>query len=465
MQPMTARSNAFSVADRRVVVVGAGRSGLAAAELLAARGAQVVISEAQTDVTLPERLTTAGVRLDAGGHVERTLDGAHLVVVSPGVAARHPFVVAARGRGIPVIGEVELASRWLRGRLVAVTGTKGKSTTVSLASRMLEESGVEAPVGGNIGVPLSTQVDASTDRVVHVVEVSSFQLDTIESFHPWIAVLLNLAPDHLDWHGTADAYAAAKARIFENQVPTDWAVVNADDAPAMALAGPARARHLTFACEASLAEGIVVSEGAIVHRTNAGDVPLIPLSAVRVPGTHLLSDVLAASAIGVLAGATPGGMTRAVESFRGLEHALEDVGEIDGIRFIDDSKATNVLAACRSIESVERNVVPILGGHHKGGDLRPLRTALVGRAHAVVLIGEAREALRAALVDTVPLHDADSMSQAVRMAYGLTPPGGTVLLAPACASFDMFRDYAERGRVFKMEVAALERERPMAREQ
>lgn len=465
MATMTGRPDAFSVTDRRVVVVGAGRSGLAAAELLAARGADVVISEVRSDVTLPRSLTTARVRLDAGGHLERALDGADLVVVSPGVAARHPFIVAARRRAIPVIGEIELASRWLRGRLVAVTGTKGKSTTVSLASQMLEQSGVRALAGGNIGVPLSTQVEASADGVVHVVEVSSFQLDTIESFHPWVAVLLNVASDHLDWHGTAEAYAAAKARIFENQAPSDWAVVNADDAAAMAVAGGARARRLAFACDTSLAEGVVVSNDTIVHRTRAGDSPLIPLSAVRLRGAHLLSDVLAASAIGVLAGATPRGMTLAVESFRGLEHALEDAGEIDGIRFIDDSKATNVLAACRGLESFERPVVAILGGRHKGGDLRPLRAALEGRARAVVLIGEAREALRTALVDTVPLHDADSLLQAVRMAHGLAPPGGTVVFAPACASFDMFRDYAERGRAFKGEVAALARERQMAREQ
>ncbi len=447
------------------MVVGVGRSGVAAAELLASRGAHVVITDSRPDVAVPPGLVAAGIEVELGGHRDATLATADVVVLSPGVSVASAVVQSARRRGIPVIGELELASRWLVGRAVAVTGTKGKSTTVTLAGRMLEEAGRLVTVGGNIGVALSLQVTESAPDVVHVVEVSSFQLETIDTFHPWIAVLLNVAPDHLDRHGTAEAYASAKARIFENQDDTDWAVINADDPGVLRLARRGRARQLRFACESTLEEGIVLSGGMIAHRTASREIPLIPLSAVHVPGRHLLSDVLAATAIGVLVGVSAEDMTRAVESFPGLEHALEDAGVVDDVRFVNDSKATNIVAAQRAIESIERDVVVILGGRYKGGDLTTLRQPLADRAGVVVAIGEARPRVVEALRDGVPVYEAETMAQAVRVAHGLAPPHGTVLLAPACASFDMFTDYAERGRAFKAEVAALGRERSAAREQ
>ena len=455
----------FSVDGQRVVVVGAGRSGIAAAELLASRGARVVLSDSRLDAFVPERIAAAGIDLELGEPRETIFEATDLVVLSPGVPVTSPFVQSARRRGIPVVGELELASRWLVGRLVAVTGTKGKSTTVTLAGRMLEAAGRRVEVGGNIGVALSVQVGRSTPDVVHVVEVSSFQLETVDTFHPEIAVLLNLATDHLDRHGTIEGYAAAKSRIFENQVASDWAVVNADDPGVLRMATRGRARQLRFACESTLDEGIVLSGDAIAHRTAARETPLIPLSAVRVPGRHLLSDVLAAAAIGVLVGVSAEHMTRAVESFSGLEHALEDAGEVEGVRFVNDSKATNVVAAQRAIECFERDLVVILGGRHKGGELASLQEPLVQRAVAVVAIGEARPTIVEALSGELPIYEADTLAQAVRVAHGLAPPRGTVLLAPACASFDMFKDYAERGRAFKAEVAALDRERSVAREQ
>jgi UDP-N-acetylmuramoylalanine--D-glutamate ligase len=443
----------------RVTVIGAGRSGLAAARLLASRGARVVLSDTREQVEAGAQMQQAGIALELGGHRPETVTTSDLVVISPGVPSSAPIVRAACDAGVPVIGELELASRWLQGRIVAVTGTKGKSTTVTLAGRMLEHEGRRVTVGGNLGVALSQHVDASMVDSIHLVEVSSFQLETIETFHPWMAVLLNLSPDHLDRHGTEAAYLAAKARVVENQAPDDWTVVNADDPGVLEIGRRSRARQLRFACDADLDEGIVVADDAITHRTAAGDSPLVPLAAVRLRGRHLLSDVLAAAAVGLLVGVSADAMTRAVESFRGLEHALEPAGEVDGVAFVDDSKATNVAAAVRAIESFGGDLVVLLGGHYKGGDLRALRAPLERRARAVVVLGESRDRFREALRDAVPIYQADSMRDAVRAAYGLAPPGGTVLLAPACASFDMFESYAARGRAFKQEVAALATER------
>jgi UDP-N-acetylmuramoylalanine--D-glutamate ligase len=354
-----------------------------------------------------------------------------------------------------VIGEIELASRWLRGRIIAITGTKGKSTTTELTGRMLEASGFHVTVGGNIGAPLSAQVAASTPETLHVVETSSFQLEQIETFRPWIAVMLNFSPDHLDRHPSVEAYAAAKARIFENQTADDWSVVNADDPIVLELARRSAARRRLFARQAALEEGTTVSNGWIVSR-QAGRVDrLVPLDAIHLIGPHLVADVMAATTVGALAGVAPAAMTAAVDAFRGLEHAMELVAEFGGVRFVNDSKATNVESARRSIESFASGLVPIIGGRFKGGDLRLLRGPLADRAHAVVAIGEARPLIESAVGDVVQVHQADSLEAAVVRAFELARPAGVVLLAPACASFDMFRDYAERGRLFKAEVARL----------
>jgi UDP-N-acetylmuramoylalanine--D-glutamate ligase len=329
---------------------------------------------------------------------------------------------------------------------------------------MLEAGGHRVLVGGNIGHALSAQVDASTAETIHVVEASSFQLETIDTFRPWIAVLLNLSPDHLDRHATLDAYIAAKARIFVNQRAADWLVVNADDPIAMALASAAPSGKVQFSMTDSLASGVVVRGDEIVRRTAEGDQPLLPLSSIRLIGRHLIADVLAASAVAALAGVDAEAMTRAVEGFRGLEHALEPVAEIGGVLFVNDSKATNIEAARRAIESFDSLVV-ILGGRFKGGSFETLRAPLADRAASVVAIGEARPLVREALRGAVPVQDAEDMRTAVRAAFAAAAPGATVVLAPACASFDMFHDYAERGRVFKQEVLRLQQEWTGVREQ
>jgi UDP-N-acetylmuramoylalanine--D-glutamate ligase len=449
----------FDVANKRVTVAGAARSGIAAAELLARRGAHVTLSEARPEAPETEPLRALGVRLELGGHQVETFTRADLVVLSPGVPPEQPAVQAARDRGVPVIAEIELAYRWLQGRVIAITGTKGKSTTTVLTGRILETAGFKVTVGGNIGAPLSAQVSQSTPDTFHVVEASSFQLEQIDAFHPWIAVMLNFSPDHLDRHPTVEAYASAKGRIFENQEAGDWAVINADDPAVLELARRGRARTRLFSKETPLADGTVIEQGWIVDRRSDRTDRLVPLRAIHLLGPHLVNDVMAAATVGALAGAAPPAMTAAVETFRGLEHAMELVAEVRGVRFVNDSKATNVESALRSIESFEQNLVPIIGGKFKGGDLGLLRAPLKARAKAVVAIGEARPLVREAFEGTVPVHEAESFDDAVARAYALAKPSGVVLLAPACASFDMFRDYAERGRRFKEEVEKLSRER------
>jgi UDP-N-acetylmuramoylalanine--D-glutamate ligase len=448
----------FDVSGKRVTVAGAARSGLAAAELLARRGAQVTLSDTRADAPAAETLTALGVHLELGGHQTQTFTAADLVVLSPGVPPEQPVIMAARERGVPVIGEIELAFRWLQGRVIAITGTKGKSTTTALTGRILEAAGFKVTVGGNIGAPLSAQVSESTPNTLHVVETSSFQLEQIDAFHPWIAVMLNFSPDHLDRHPTVAAYAAAKARIFENQEPSDWAVINADDPVVLELARPARAARHPFARDTALSTGTVVESGWIVNRHPDRAEQLVPLDRIHLLGPHLLIDVMAAATVAAIAGAAPPAMASAVESFRGLEHAMELAGETRGVRFVNDSKATNVESALRSIESFHGGLVPIMGGRFKGGDLGLLRLPLAARAKAVVAIGEAAPLMRDAFAGVVVVYQAESMEKAVRLAYELALPSGVVLLAPACASFDMFRDYAERGRMFKQEVERLLRE-------
>jgi UDP-N-acetylmuramoylalanine--D-glutamate ligase len=455
----------FSVRGKRVTVVGAARSGVAAAELLVRRGATVTLTDVRERLDEEDRLRAAGVDLELGGHHASTFTGADLIVTSPGVPPQQPLIEAARAAGVPVMGELELASRWLRGKIVAITGTKGKSTTTTLTGRMLEAGGYRVLVGGNIGHALSAQVDESTDDTIHVIEASSFQLETADTFHPWIAVLLNFSPDHLDRHATVDEYAAAKTRIFAQQTSADWAVLNADDSAVLAMAAAGRGRQLLFSMHRTLAEGVVVQGDAIVRRSRTGTEPLVPLSSIRLLGPHLVADVLAAAAVASLVGVDAAAMTRAVAGFSGLEHALEPVGDVGGVRFVNDSKATNIEAARRAIESFDEGVVVILGGRFKGGDFRDLVPPLQARHGTVVAIGESRPLISEALGGALPVREAGDMCGAVRTAFASASPGHTVVLAPACASFDMFRDYAERGRVFKQEVLRLQEEWNVTREQ
>ncbi|MFB3853326.1 MAG: UDP-N-acetylmuramoyl-L-alanine--D-glutamate ligase [Vicinamibacterales bacterium] len=440
---------------KRVVVFGGQASGSAAARLLARQGARVTLTDLAASVRDQDALADEGVRFELGGNRPETAVGADLVVVSPGVPLDQPALVAALRAGVPVIGEIELAWRLLEGRVIAITGTKGKSTTTTLVGRMLEAAGFPVRVSGNIGNPLSAEVEGSSPETIHVAEVSSFQLESTTSFRPWIAVVLNISPDHLDRHPDLDAYMDAKARVGVNQLPEDWTVVNAEDPRALAVASRSAARKHLFAVDGREAAAVTIEGGDIVRREGGRTRQLLPLAAIHLQGAHLLSDVVAAAAVADLAGVSPPEIAKAVSSFRGLEHAMELVAEVSGVRFVNDSKATNVEAARHSVESSRAPVVPILGGVFKGGDLGVLRDALAGRARLAVLIGASRERFRSALEGVVPVCEVRSMSEAVSVAFDAARPDGTVLLAPACASFDMFENYAARGRAFKAEVERL----------
>jgi UDP-N-acetylmuramoylalanine--D-glutamate ligase len=448
----------FSVEGRRVAVVGAARSGIAAARLLVSKGASVVLTEMRPDVEDRDGLRAEGIALELGGHRQDTLRQADLIVLSPGVSPWQSMFDAPRAAHVPIIGELELASRWFEGRIVAITGTKGKSTTTTLVGRMLEAGGVTALVGGNLGPAASLQVARTGRDVIHVLEASSFQLEVADTFRPDIAVFLNFSADHLDRHRSVQEYADAKARIFRNQRPDDLAVVNADDAAVMQLARQTKAAQLRFSSFVVPDDGLGIRDRAIVRRSGNTERKLVPVSSVHLLGRHLLADVIAAAGVASACGVDSEAMTRAVEGFHGLEHALELVATIGGVRFVNDSKATNIEAARQALEAFDAGVVPIVGGRFKGGDIMSLIPPLVTRARAVVAIGESKAMFRDALHHAIEVVEAATLEDAVRRAWDIARPDGTVLLAPACASFDMFRDYAERGRAFKAEVARLQSE-------
>jgi UDP-N-acetylmuramoylalanine--D-glutamate ligase len=448
-------------APGNVVVVGLARSGIAAASFLARRGAGVVAVDQKREDELPREalaLREKGVRLELGPHRRETFEGASLVVVSPGVPWELAELEAARRAGVPVIAEIELAYRHLKGRVAAITGTKGKSTTTAALGAMLREAGFDARVGGNIGAPLVGLVEGSTDATVFAVEVSSFQLEGTKRFHAHVAVWLNLSPDHLDRHPTLEAYVAAKARVFANQDTSDWAVVNADDPAVLAEARRARSRTLLVRVTGeplATGDGAYFDAGFARLRQQGREETLFARADVALPGAHLHGDLLVAAAAARLLGAPPAAIARAVRGFRGVEHVLEHVATIGGVAFYNDSKATNVEAARRSLEAFEAPVVVILGGRYKGGDFADLLPSLRAHGRAVVAIGEATERVTVALGGSLPIERASSLSDAVLRASSLAHPGDVVLLAPACSSFDMFQDYAERGRAFKAEVARL----------
>jgi UDP-N-acetylmuramoylalanine--D-glutamate ligase len=444
--------------ERPVVVVGLARSGVAAAEFLARRGAAVVATDRRGEAELPEGvagLREKGIRLELGAHRKETFTGAALVVVSPGVPWELPELEAARAAGVPVVAEIELAFRHLQGRVAAVTGTKGKSTTTAALGAMLGEAGFDARVGGNIGSPLVGLVEGSTETTTFAVEVSSFQLEGTVRFRPHVAVWLNLSPDHLDRHPSLEAYVSAKARIFANQEAGDWAVVNADDPVVLAEARGARSRKLLFRVtgEPIASEDGAFFEGGLAQlRLDGRRETLFRRDEVTLPGAHLAGDLLVAAAAARLLGAPADAIARAVRGFRGVEHVLEHVASIDGVDYYDDSKATNVEAARRSLEAFDRPVLVVLGGRYKGGDFADLVPALRQRGRRVLAIGEARARVAAALEGVLPVDVCGSLGEAVDRARAAARPGDVVLLAPACSSFDMFADYADRGRAFKAEV-------------
>lgn len=448
----------FDLAGKKILVVGLARTGMAVSLFGAGYGASVTATDEKPESALgdaPAKLREAGVQLVLGRHAPEIFLGQDLVVLSPGVPADLPELEKARAGGVPVWSEIELAWRFLRGKLVAITGSNGKTTTTSLVAHILKTAGIPTLVGGNIGTPLLALVERSTDSSVTVAEVSSFQLETVESFRPEIGVLLNLSPDHLDRHATLEEYAAAKLRLFENQIERDAAVLNADD-PEVTRRMPSAPHIYWFSRQKRVATGAFLHGEQIIFRCDGEETPLARRDEIPLRGDHNLENVLAACAAAYLAGAAPAAIASGVKTFQGVEHRLEFVAEIAGVRYYNDSKATNVDAAVKALEAFPGSLLVILGGKDKGSPYTPLRELLAARARLAILIGAAAEKIAADLEGAVPLDRAGTLGRAVEMAAAYARPGDTVLLAPACSSFDQFEDYEQRGRVFKQLVAALE---------
>lgn len=440
-----------------VLVVGFERTGEALCRFLLDRGAVVRVTDKRPAEAFGERLrefAARGVAFETGGHRPESFLEAGLIVPSPGVPPLAE-IRAAREKGVPVISEIELAARFLRGRIVAITGSNGKSTTTTLVHRILADAGLRARPAGNIGKPLVSFADKSRDDDVYVTEVSSFQLEYTERFSPAVAALLNVSENHIDWHGTFEGYFAAKRKLILRGGPDACVVLNRDDARVWGLAAEARARVFGFSRKRRLARGAAVEDGWIVVRAGGAPERVLPAARVRLPGAHNLENVLAAALIGRLMGAAPASMGRTVREFRGLEHRLEDVLTVRGVRFVNDSKATTVDATLKALASFDRPVVLVLGGRGKGGDYAPLRTGVRKRARSVVLVGEAADKIERALGGAVPVARASNYREVVRTAFGMAVRGDVVLLAPAATSWDMFEDFEERGRTFKREVRLL----------
>jgi UDP-N-acetylmuramoylalanine--D-glutamate ligase len=461
MKGATGRGPAYRrwLAGKTVSVVGLARSGVAAARLVHRVGGRVLASDAAERGALvadARALEREGCQLWTGGHPDEAFAGADLVVVSPGVPLTLPALVRVRARGVPIVGELELAWRAMEADVVAITGTNGKTTTTALTGELLRAQARPVLVGGNIGTPLSEHaLDFPADGLA-VAEVSSFQLESTALFRPRVAAVLNITPDHLDRHGTFDRYVEAKARILANQTDADCAVLNADDAGAASLAGRARGRVLWTSRLRRDLPGVFVDDGGIAARLDGRVEPICALADIALRGRHNVDNVLVAAACALWTGMAPAAIRRGIAAFRAVAHRIERVREADGVTYYNDSKGTNVDSTIKALESFTEPIVLIAGGKGKGQDFSPLVDAARGRVRHAVLIGADRGQLRAPLARAgAAIEEAPSMEQAVRAARHAARPGDVVLLSPACASFDMFQNFEHRGDVFKAAVMRL----------
>ena len=444
--------------NKRVLVVGLGKSGVASALFLRSRGAQVTVSDSKPQEQLSEEipiLLDHGIIIETGGHGERTFHGQDLIVVSPGVPADSPPLVQARALGEPVIGEIELAAQFLPKSIVAITGSNGKTTTTTLTGEIITAGGYPTRVGGNIGTPAISLVATARPDSVVVLEVSSFQLETIQTFRPRVAVVLNVTPDHLDRHRTFETYVDAKGRIFENQQADDFAVLNADDPVCVGLAGRTRAQVFWFSRKKEVQQGASLRDGRILFRDSSGQQEIMVASEIPLKGAHNLENTLAAICAGALMKCAPERIRAAVRNFKAVEHRLEYVATVRGVEYYNDSKATNVDATIKALESFPANIHLIVGGKDKGSDYTVLNDLLRQRVKRVYTIGAAADKIESQVREAAEIVHAESLDSAVQRASASAQPGDIVLLAPACASFDQFRNYEQRGKVFKALVQRL----------
>jgi UDP-N-acetylmuramoylalanine--D-glutamate ligase len=435
-----------------------GKSGVASALFLKKRGARVTVSDSKPEAELRDEillLLDHGVIVETGGHGDRTFRGQDLIVVSPGVPFDAPQLEQARALGEPVIGEVELAAQFLSGPIVAITGANGKTTTTTLAGEIIAAGKLPVLVGGNIGTPAITFADKTKPDTWTVLEVSSFQLETIVTFRPRIAVVLNITPDHLDRHKTFENYVRAKARIFENQQPEDFTVLNADDPTTAELASHTRAQVIWFSRRKEVDKGAFVRGGTVLFRDGNGEREVMPIAEIPLKGAHNLENALAGVVVGMLAGCQPTQVRDAVENFKAVEHRLEFVAQIAGVDYYNDSKATNVDATIKALESFPANIHLILGGKDKGSDYSVLNDLLRERVKRVYTIGAAAAKIESQIAGATEIVPSNTLKQALHHARESAAIGDIVLLAPACASFDQFENYEHRGRVFKEVVHSL----------
>ncbi len=448
--------------NKRVLVVGLGKSGVASALFLKSHGARVTVSDSKPEAELRDEillLLEHGITVETGGHGDRTFRGQDLIVVSPGVPVDAPQLVQARNLEEPVIGEIELAAQFLAGPIIAITGANGKTTTTSLAGEIIAAGNFSTLVGGNIGTPAISFVDQGGAATWIVLEVSSFQLETIVEFRPRIAVILNITPDHLDRHKTFDNYVNAKARIFENQGADDFTVLNADDPTTAGLSDRTRARLFWFSRKKEIEKGAFVRGTHIYFRDGHSEREIMPLAEVPLKGAHNLENVLAGVSIGILVGCQSEQIRHAVRAFKAVEHRLEFVARFAGVDYYNDSKATNVDATIKALEAFPADIPPhlhlILGGKDKGSDYTVLNDLLRHRVKRVYTIGAAAAKIESQIQGAAEVEHAETLENAIRRASESAAPGDVVLLAPACASFDQFQSYEHRGRVFKEIVHSL----------
>jgi UDP-N-acetylmuramoylalanine--D-glutamate ligase len=447
--------------NKRVLVVGLGKSGLSAAMFLRGQGARVTVSDTRSAVALAKEipaLLEAGIMVESGGHGLLTFRRQDLIVISPGVPMDTPEVKQVIAFGLPVIGELELASRYLQGQVVAITGSNGKTTTTTLVGKIFGDAGVPTLVGGNIGLPVIDLVAKSTAETVSVLEVSSFQLETVEEFHPWIAVILNITPDHLDRHGSFESYVGAKERIFARQDANDFLVLNADDRVTQMCAARAKSEVFWFSGTKAVRRGAFVRDGVIVWVAKEGGVtePVMPVVEIPLKGAHNVENVLAAVCAARLAKIPAESIRASVAGFRAVEHRLELVRKLNEVEFYNDSKATNVDAAMKAVASFAGGVHLILGGKDKDSDYGVMADQLKKRVKIVYTVGSAAEKIERQLHGVVKIVSAQTIEKAVAEAAKAAAPGDVVLLSPACSSFDQFENYEHRGRVFRQSVMELD---------
>jgi UDP-N-acetylmuramoylalanine--D-glutamate ligase len=448
------------IKGKKVSVFGMARSGLAVASLLKKFGADVFVTEVKNSSFLAketEELKKIGIECETGSHSQKSLEAKDFLVISPGVSSDIPILLEAQEMGIPIFSEIEVAFWLNQAQIVGITGSNGKTTTATLMGEILKEDKREVKVAGNIGVPFSSVVEELSPDGIIVLELSSFQLEKIEEFRPKIASILNITPDHLDRYSDFESYKDAKLRILENQIEKDFAVLNYDDDESRGIENFSKGEKIFFSTLNELDSGVFLKDSSLICRYKGNEEKIIEATQIGIKGPHNLSNAACACAISLILGVNIGSMRNALLGFKGVEHRLEKVLTISGIKFINDSKATNVSSVWYALQSIDRPIILIGGGRDKGGDFTKLRDLVKDKVKALILLGEAKEKMKNELGDLIPTFFVSDMEEGVNLSFEKASLGDAVVLSPGCASFDMFDNFEHRGRVFKSAVEKLKK--------